>query len=302
MSENYRDRSGGSSRSGSRRNSGRGSSGRRSGTGSSGYRPNGSNSLLIIILSVVVVISVIAGAFVSLHRRSSGTAASAGETAESSIQVVVSENKLELNKYPAVNELIANYRKAFQDGDTALLKKVYNTTDDISQSILTGTSSVIEGYKNTQYYTKKGLKDGEYVAYVYDELKLADIDTLAPNLSVFYIKTADDGSLYIYRGTYNSATGTYEYDKETQNYIDSLYQDEDVMNLISTVNTKMDSACANDADLMSFMEKLRSQTDGSITSSTETGTASETSVETSAETGSAAETSADTASAAEETN
>ncbi len=232
-------------------------------------RRSGTNhSLLIIILSLVVLISIIAGAFYKPRRvATTQEGETSAEPAASSIKVEEGTNQLEKNKHPEVNEVIANYRKAFQDGDVELLKKIYRTDEEINPSILTGTSAVIEEYKNTQYYTKRGREAGEYVAFVYDELKIADIKTLAPNLSVFYLKPDDAGELYIYRGEYNSANGTYEYDSETQNYLDSLYKDKDVVELITSVNTRMDSACANDENLMNFMDKLRTQTEDSISAS-----------------------------------
>jgi hypothetical protein len=165
-----------------------------------------------------------------------------------------------MNKYPEVNELIANYRKAFQNSDTELLKQVYNSDTDINVDILKATSQIIEAYENTQCYTKRGLNSGEYVTFVYDDLKLSGIETKAPNLSVFYIKTAEDDSLYIYRGEYNAATESYEYGEDIQNYINSLYSESDVSELINTVNTQMDSACANDEKLMAFMERVRNRT------------------------------------------
>lgn len=247
------------------------------------------NSLLIIVLSIVVIVSTIAGAYVSAHRAKTG-GSGVERSDEPSITVIEGENKLEKDKYPAVNELIANYRKAFLEGDTQLLKTVYNTDEEINQSILTGTSAVIEEYTNTQCYTKRGINTGEYVAFVYDDLKLSDIKTPAPNLSVFYIKPSDNGSLYIYRGEYNASTGQYSYDADTQSYVDARYLDDDVINLISTVNKKMDSACADDEDLMNFMERLRAQTDDSIvdsapaTAETEAGAQAETQGESQAET------------------
>ncbi len=219
------------------------------------------NSILIVILSLVVIISIIAGVMVNLGKKSSDTNASGQQTApDATIDVVENNNDLELNKYPEVNELIENYRRAFLSGDTELLKQVYNSDQDINADILTATSQIIESYENTQYYTKRGINAGEYVVFVYDELKLSGIDTLAPNLSVFYVKPTDSGSLYIYRGNYNAASGTYVYEDEVQNYINELYQDADVSELITTVNTRMDSACANDSDLMDFMERVRSRT------------------------------------------
>ena len=87
------------------------------------------NSILIIILSVVVVVAAIAGLVVNLgSKENKGTAANSGSsTAESTISVDENTNALQENQYPAVNELIANYRKAFKEGDTDLLKKVYNS-------------------------------------------------------------------------------------------------------------------------------------------------------------------------------
>ena len=259
------------------------------------------NSILIIILSVVVVVAAAAGLIMNLGGKESTkknpSSTSESTKTESSINVDENTNALAENQYPEVNALIANYRKAFQDGDTELLKQVYNSDQDINADVLTATSQIIEDYQNTQYYTKRGLNSGEYVVFVYDELKIADIKTLAPNLSVFYVKTADDGSLYIYRGDYNAASGSFEYDEKTQNYINQIYQDQDVMDLISTVNTKMDSACANDSSLMEFMQKVRSKTsvtdstsaDNSTATSTESGQ-SESETETQTETESASET------------
>lgn len=263
------------------------------------------NSILIIILSVIVVVAAAAGLVVNLGSKESTkknpSSTSESTKAESSINVDENTNALAENQYPEVNALIANYRKAFQDGDTDLLKQVYNSDQEINADVLTATSQIIEDYKNTQYYTKRGLNSGEYVVFVYDELKLANIKTLAPNLSVFYVKTADDGSLYIYRGDYNAATGSFQYDEKTQNYINQIYQDQDVMDLISTVNTKMDSACANDSSLMEFMQKVRSKTNvttsaaDSDTSSTESGQSeTESATETEAQTESATETESQT--------
>lgn len=247
-----------------------------------------SHMVLIVILLAVVIIASIMGV---LRYRSANRSAGTDQTAESETQtqgLVVQDpdNPLEENKYPEVNALIDNYRKAILDGDTDLLKQVYNTDEDISQDLLTGTSDIIKSYNNTQYYTKKGLNDGEYVAFIYDELELSGIETLAPNLSIYYIKTADDGSLYIYRGSYDSTSGTYVYDQETQDYINSLYKEEDVKALIDAVNTRLDSACANDQDLMNFIEKIRSRTgtDETSESSSDSSSASESETETETET------------------
>lgn len=259
------------------------------------------NSVLIIILSVVVIVAIIAGVVVNLNGKSSEKTPPVN-TDESGVNVPENTNDLELNKYPEVNELIMKYREAFKNSNTDLLKEVYNSDQEINADILTATSQIILEYQNTQCYTKLGLNSGEYVVYVYDDLKLADIETLAPNLSVFYVKPANDGKLYIYRGDYNASTGKFAYDDATQAYIQKLYQDQDVMDLISTVNTKMDSACANDSDLMEFMQKVNAKTAIPTAPVTETGAETETSNETESqsETETSTETSGDNSGADDE--
>ena len=211
------------------------------------------NGVIIILLTIVVIGAVIGGVIFNFRNKSASGGSSSSEPSIS----VEANTSLEHNKYPEINELISNYRKAILEEDTELLKKVYHTDVDINAKILEGSSSIIESYNSTQYYTKPGMNAGDYVAYVYDELKIRDISTPAPNLSVFYIKTAEDSSKYIYRGEYNASTGTFVLDEQTQNYIQSLYNDADVTELISSVNKKMESACGKDKDLAAFVEQIR---------------------------------------------
>ena len=218
------------------------------------------NGVLIILLTIIVIAAVIGGVIYNFRNRPASGGSSSSEPTIS----VEASSSLEHNKYPEINELISNYRKAILEEDTELLKKVYNTDIDINAKILEGSSSIIESYNSTQYYTKPGISSGEYVAFVYDELKLRDISTPAPNLSVFYIKSAEDGSKYIYRGEYNASSGTFVLDEQTQNYIQSLYSDSDVTELIASVNKKMESACGKDKDLAAFVEQIRDRTGAQV--------------------------------------
>ena len=245
---------------------------------------NNKNSILIIILSVLVVAAVVAGAvsFVTgkTGRKTPSSSSSSASTAtadEPNVSIVENTNGLEFNKYPAVADLISNYRQAILTGDTKLLSAVYNTDEEINVDILKGTAEIIESYDNTQYYTKEGVEKGEKVVYVYDELKLAGIDTKAPNLSIYYVKTSETGGLYIYRGSFDEKSGSYKYDEKVQKYIEDLYTDKDVVELVDTVNTKIDSACANDPELMDFIQRLRKRAD--VAAETEVQTETETAAE-----------------------
>ncbi|MCR4672455.1 MAG: hypothetical protein K5637_04355 [Lachnospiraceae bacterium] len=252
---------------------------------------NNKSSILIIILSVLVVAAIVAGAVTFVTGKtgkkssSSATPAASSSADSQSVSIIENTNDLEFNKYPEIADLVSNYRQAVLTGDTALLASVFNTDEEINVDILKGTAEIIESYNNTQYYTKDGLAKGEKVVYVFDELKLAGIDTKVPNLSIYYVKTAESGAMYIYRGVYDDQTGSYKYEEDVQNYIEGLYENKDVAQLVDTVNTMIDSACANDPELNEFIERLRRRADVETQTETSTETESETESESESETG-----------------
>ena len=87
-------------------------------------------------------------------------------------------------------------------------------------------------------------------------------------------------------------------DEQTQSYIDSLYNESDVMELIASVNEKMEAACGKDSDLAAFIDQIRGRTGAQPATDIPTETASEsqtagqseTNAETETETESASET------------
>ena len=88
--------------------------------------------------------------------------------------------------------------------------------------------------------------DVDYIAYVYLEIKLTSIDTLAPGMEVFYIRNTDDG--------YKVVTG--EISDKTADYILESKEREDVQALFATVEQKYDDALAKDEMLKEFDKKL----------------------------------------------
>lgn len=221
-----------------------------------------SKTVLIIILSVIVIAAGIASLVLSMKDKSEEKQASAEQPTES---VVINENevaqdKLLKDKYPEVNTLIQRYREGLTSGDVNILKEVYDSTEEMSADVAASTSEIIEGYTNTVCYTKRGLEEGSYFVFIYDHLKISDIDTPVPNLSLAYVRTNAEGQLYIYRGEKNTATGTYEYDAAIQQYIQILSEDEEVKNLMATVYQEKEAACARDEELRNFIDGLTSPT------------------------------------------
>lgn len=219
-------------------------------------KTNRSKTILVIILSVIVIAAAIAGIVLSVKNKSKDKQAAATRTAESVVinEDEVAKDRLLKDKYPEVNDLIKKYREALTNADVDALKKIYNTTDEVSSDVLASTSKIIKGYSNTACYTKKGLEDGSFFVFIYDDLKISDINTAAPNLTMVYVKRTADGEYYIYRG---EKTGSmYEYDAATKAYIEQLYEDDEVKDLMATVYQAKEAACAKDEALRNFIDGL----------------------------------------------
>lgn len=219
-------------------------------------KTNRSKTLLVIILSVIVIAAAIAGIVLSVKNKSNDKQAAAARTTESVVinEDEIAKDRLLKDKYPEVNDLIKSYREALTNGDVDALKKIYNTTDEVSSDVLSSTSKIIEGYSNTVCYTKKGLEEGSYFVFIYDDLKIRDIPTPAPNLTMVYVKSTADGAYYIYRG--EKTGSTYAYDAATKAYIENLYEDDEVKDLMATVYQEKEAACAKDEALRNFIDGL----------------------------------------------
>ncbi len=241
---------------------------------------NRGRTILIIILSLIVVVAGAAALMMNSQDRT--VSHTTAETdADNENNVVVKEDResgdqLAKDKYPEVNTLIANYRQALTSGDVEALKEIYNTDEDLSKDVISSTSQIIESYNDTACYTKKGLEEGSYFCFIYDHLKITGIETPAPNLTLVYIKRSAEGNYYIYRGEQNAQTKVFSYDAETQAYIDALYQDEEVKDLMAQVYAEKKEACEQDEALKNFIEGL---SDPSSVTESETETETETSEE-----------------------
>lgn len=159
----------------------------------------------------------------------------------------VSEEPLEENAYPEVNELVKNYYKALADGDMDAVVANRNYTEDTEKIRLEKKSEYIESYENITCYTKKGLLENTYLAYVYYEVKFKDIDTLAPALNTLYICPNESGKLYIYEG---------EIDDNVSAYLKALSTQDDVLDLFNRVQVSYNEAIEKDEKLNTFLTEL----------------------------------------------
>ncbi len=207
------------------------------------------NKMALIILAAVVLV-----VLVLILRSCGGEDGTAGET---SGEIIVGEGEtaptrsaedyaLKQDAIPELNELVNTYFEAMKNFDAETYTNIV-AGDDMTTEKLQKKGEFIEDYQNISCYTKPGISDGDYVAYVYYEVKFHNVDTLCPALIQLYICTNEDGSMYINAGSLDS---------ELAGYINTVSNDEDVRLLKEETNQKMNEAMAADEKLNLVVQKL----------------------------------------------
>lgn len=155
------------------------------------------------------------------------------------------DGELRMDIYPAINELVKKYMSAKVACDYETLRTLVNDSSVIDEDDLRAKSEYIEDYRNIVCYTLNGLTEDSFIVYVYEDLKILNVNTLAPGMTRLYIKLDESGNPYIYLGAI---------DDETQKFIQETSTQQAVIDIINTVNTKLDEAVTKDEDLKNFVE------------------------------------------------
>lgn len=155
------------------------------------------------------------------------------------------DGELRMDVYPAINELVKKYMSAKAACDYEAIRTLVSDSSVIDEDDLRAKSEYIEDYKNIACYTLNGPTEDSFVVYVYEDLKILNVNTLAPGMTRLYIKLDESGNPYIYLGAI---------DDETQKFIEETSSNQAVIDIINTVNTKLDEAVTKDEDLKKFVE------------------------------------------------
>lgn len=171
-----------------------------------------------------------------------------------------SHYELQKDAVPAVNLLISDYFQAKIDQDAEKLFQLFGKTADESlearREELKSEAVYIEDYQDIVCYTKPGLTEDSYVAYVTYEVKFRRVDTLAPGLMWCYVLKDDNGN-YIIR---ENVVG------DEADYVAKQNQSEDVLLLSKQVNERLRQAIESDTLLAGIYGDLRN---GAVVSSSE---------------------------------
>ena len=215
------------------------------------------------------------------------------ESTEETTQESTVSNELIEDGYQNINKLINEYFRARKECDVEALSKIISNTASISEEKLKKESEYIEDYKNIKCYTKRGLLEDTYIAYVYYEYKFLNIDTTAPAMIRMYICTNDSGDVYIYNDSV---------DGEVASYMEEINNGEDVVSLFNDTDDRLKKAIESDENLKDFYTKLIEGIEANTVAQTEEETSEEETAEETTQSETATETKASTASEFKNTN
>ncbi|MDD3219475.1 MAG: SH3 domain-containing protein [Lachnospiraceae bacterium] len=174
---------------------------------------------------------------------SGGTDNTQGNTVEPEVQV---DTTLVENTNDDVAALVNKYYVAMGAKDVESVKACVDNLSTEDEKLITDPL-YIEGFSDVKTYTVPGMEEGSYIAYVSYNMKLKNIETLYPAINQNYISTNTDGAMYIVTGNLSA---------EQQAYVDQIGTQEDVQNLISSVEQAEETAEAADAALANFIREL----------------------------------------------
>ena len=175
--------------------------------------------------------------------------------ANEATEATVTVETFQENAYPEINTLIESYYTAYAAGDIATLNTLATPISANEQGYISLYSQYVESYQNMVYYTKSGLDANSYMVNVYVEVKFEGVETLAPGLDFFYVRTNEDGTLYIDNlySQYNMRQNENALDTSVEALINEYEKQADVIALLQDVQQKYESTVASDEALANMI-------------------------------------------------
>lgn len=205
--------------------------------------------VLVVCVFITVVIAINANHREALEKEAELAAAVTEEQgAAASVEGIGTPVfELEENAYPDINNVVRDYYDAQAMGDIDTISSLNPYLKDIEKIRVEELSKYIEDYPVINVYTKPGLSENTYVAYVYSEVKFIDVEQELPGMQTYYIGQDADGEFFINKGTY---------DDTVWNYIKEVTLQDDVVDLNNKVVVQYNELLANDKDLNEFVAYL----------------------------------------------
>lgn len=204
--------------------------------------------VVCVLLTVVVAVNANHREALENEAKEAAMAVSAEESGSTVEGLEAPVFELEENAHPEINNLIRTYYDAQASGDIETISSLNTYLNEIETIRVEELSKYIESYPVLDVYTKPGMTENTYVAYVYSEVQFADVDQPLPGMQTYYIGMDEEGNYFINDGTYDDAIW---------NYIKEVTLQDDVVDLNNKVVVEYNELLAEDAELNEFIAYLK---------------------------------------------
>ena len=211
-----------------------------------------------IVMPVVLIVCILITVLVAVnanHRKIKEKEAEQAAIPVSAEETVPAEEEsdtpvyeLEKNTHPEINNVIRTYYDAQAEGNIETISSLNAYLDDIDTIRVQELSKYIDSYPVLDVYTKPGIEDNIYVAYVYSETLFSDVEKALPGMQTYYIGQNESGDFFINDGTYNV---------DVWDYIKALTLQDDVVDLNNKVAVEYNEMLAEDEELNEYVAYLK---------------------------------------------
>lgn len=151
----------------------------------------------------------------------------------------------EKNADEELNKFIQEYFDAITACDNvALQEMVTDSSEYLDDSILKRKAEFITSYDNLTVYTKVGLDEGSYIAFVVANISIAGVNSSPYDITTLYIVNGARGYLI------NNGTLTLD----TQEYMEKVKGDKDIQKIYRAVEKENNKLKEEDSSLQEFFE------------------------------------------------
>jgi uncharacterized protein YdbL (DUF1318 family) len=162
--------------------------------------------------------------------------------------IVQTQSKLTKDLTTKINKVVRNYYKISNIKNTKKMSAMNQKEKVQSSEITAEKREVIESYQDIHTYIKPGLKADTYVVFTTYNIKLFNINTLVPGMSVLTVTSDNEETFQI------NDENISEQQKE---YISQLSNDKEIKKIIQEVNSNLSKAIKKDASLKVFVDYMK---------------------------------------------
>ena len=157
-------------------------------------------------------------------------------------------NKIELNQYANVNELISTYYSSYLSADLDSLKSiVVDETALYPKATYEALGTYIESYQDINCYTLKPEEYGSVIVLATYETKFKDVDTLAPGTGLFYVINIDSTPII---------DNTFSQNSKLDGEVNQFANNPKIIEITSAILEEYNTALESDAALKAIIEEM----------------------------------------------